>query len=165
MHGYEMMTALEEKSGGFSAPSAGSVYPTLPMLEDRGLVTASEVEGKKVYTITEAGRAALNERQEAEGPEFAGPPWMRHHGPWRQHSSPEMQALRSEVMEVVRLLTIAGRMSFQDPEQLSRLRAVIERTRKDLTDMIYAAGSQQQQGQSSSTTSAPQYDGPTVEEA
>src|SRR6266852_3133281 len=52
MHGYEMMKALEEKSGGFYRPSPGSVYPTLQMLEDGGLVTSNEVEGKKVYSIT-----------------------------------------------------------------------------------------------------------------
>ena len=57
MHGYEMMKALEEKSGGFYSPSAGSIYPTLQMLEDRGFVTSNDVEGKKVYTITDEGRA------------------------------------------------------------------------------------------------------------
>src|SRR5207237_10477792 len=46
MHGYEMMKALEERSGGFYVPSPGSIYPTLQMLEDRGLVSANEVEGK-----------------------------------------------------------------------------------------------------------------------
>src|SRR2546421_1228470 len=141
MHGYEMMKALEEKSGGFYTPSAGSIYPTLQMLEDRGFVTAKEIEGKKVYTITNEGRTLLAERQKNEE-EFAGPPWMHHRG-GRPRFSPEMQALKSEAMEVVRLLTIAGRMSFQDPEKMSRLRGVIERTRKDLADMIYTTGSQQ----------------------
>ena len=53
MYGYEMIKALEEKSGGFYSPSPGSIYPTLQMLEERGLVTAGEAEGKKVYTITD----------------------------------------------------------------------------------------------------------------
>src|SRR3989475_8067816 len=76
MHGYEMMKALEEKTGGFYKPSPGSVYPTLQMLEDGGMVTSAEVEGKRVYSITDAGRASLAERQSnQEG--FAGPPWMR----------------------------------------------------------------------------------------
>ncbi len=145
MYGYEMIKALEEKSGGFYSPSPGSIYPTLQMLEERSFVTAQDVEGKKVYSITDAGRAMLNERQGGEEG-FAGLPWMRHHGPGgrRGHQgSPEMQALRSEAMEVMRLLMIAGRLSLQDPEQLARLRAVIERTRKDLADMIYASASQQ----------------------
>src|SRR5947208_4728520 len=129
MHGYEMMKALEEKSGGFYSPSAGSIYPTLQMLEDRGFVTSNSIEGKKVYTITDSGRALFAERQKNDE-EFAGPPWMRHRG-GKPRFSPEVQALKSEAMEVVRLLTIAGRMSFQNPEQMTRLRDVIERTRKD----------------------------------
>src|SRR5438045_8953860 len=66
MHGYEMMKALEERSGGFYVPSAGSIYPTLQMLEDRGLVTVVEADGKKVYTITDTGRALLTDRKKEE---------------------------------------------------------------------------------------------------
>src|SRR5712691_7705319 len=151
MHGYEMMKALEEKSGGFYTPSPGSIYPTLQMLEDRGLVTANEVEGKKVYSITDAGRTLLAEQQRGEG-DFGGPPWRRGFGFGGHRASPEMQALRSEAMELARLFAIAGRASFSDPEQLARLRATIERTRKELTDMIYSGSAQQgQEGQASST--------------
>ena len=167
MHGYEMMKAMEEKSGGFYSPSAGSIYPTLQMLEDRGFVTSHNVEGKKVYTITDSGRALFSERQKNDE-EFVGPPWMRHRGGKHGFSrgdkhgfSPELQALRSEAMEVVRLLTIAGRMSFQSPEKMAQLRSVIERTRKELADMIYNAGSQQEQ--SSAPSSTTQTDGPSEE--
>ena len=162
MHGYEMMKALEEKSGGFYTPSAGSIYPTLQMLEDRGFVTVQEVEGKKVYSITDAGRGLLSERQK-NTEEFAGPPWMRQRGFGRRQFSPELQALKSEAVEVMRLLTIAGRMSFQDAEQLGRLRGIIERTRKDLADMIYASGSQA--GQSAASSAGEQNSGAAVEEA
>lgn len=140
MHGYEIMKTLEERSGGFYAPSAGTIYPTLQMLEDRGWVTSSEVEGKKVYSITEAGKAALADRQKAEH-EHAGPPWARFGSQARRWNAPEFQALRSEAMEVARLFAIAGRMSFSNPEQIARLRNIIERTRKDLSEMIY--GTQQ----------------------
>lgn len=149
MHGYEMMKALEEKSGGFYAPSAGSIYPTLQMLEDRGLVTANEVEGKKVYSITDAGRALLNERQNTEGQdEFSGPQWGR--GPWgRHHGGPregfaEMQTLRGEAMELARLFAIAGRLSFNNPDRLAQLRSIIERTRQQLAEMIAGAGTNAQ---------------------
>jgi DNA-binding PadR family transcriptional regulator len=144
MHGYEMIKALEEKTGGFYTPSPGSIYPTLQMLEDGGMVTSAEVEGKKVYTITDAGRASLAERQSTqEG--FAGPPWMRWHGRGGHGPKPEMQALRSEVGETARLLAIAGRMALEDPEKLARLRSVIERTRSELNSLIYDDGSQQKQ--------------------
>jgi DNA-binding PadR family transcriptional regulator len=159
MHGYEMIKALEERSSGFYSPSPGSVYPTLQMLEDRGFVTVQEVEGKKVYSITDAGRTLLAERQKEEE-QFAGPPWMRWRGQGGHRSRAEMAALRSEAAEVSRLFAIAGRMSFQSPEQLARLHSIIERARKDLTEMIYGTGSQQSQAPS---TPPGQSEGPTVE--
>lgn len=61
-HGYEIMSALEERSGGRYRPSAGSVYPTLQMLEDGGFITGDDAGGKRVYTITDAGRQMLTER-------------------------------------------------------------------------------------------------------
>ncbi len=81
-HGYEMMKDLEERMGGFYAPSAGAIYPTLQLLEDRGWATSETVEGKKVYTITDAGRAALSEAAERRGggPE-GGPGFGRGFGP------------------------------------------------------------------------------------
>jgi DNA-binding PadR family transcriptional regulator len=143
MHGYEMIKALEEKTGGFYTPSPGSIYPTLQMLEDGGMVTSAEVEGKKVYTITDAGRASLAERRSNQD-EFAGPPWMRWRGHGGHRPKPEMQALRSEVAETARLLAIAGRMAIQDPEKLARLRSVIERTRNELNTLIYGDSSLQE---------------------
>ena len=68
MHGYEMITELEERTGGRWRPSAGSIYPTLQLLEDEGLVTAEEVEGRKVYSLTEAGQKAVPERTEGQRP-------------------------------------------------------------------------------------------------
>ena len=63
MHGYEVMKALEERTNGCYKPSPGTVYPTLQWLEDEGLVRAAEVEGKKVYEITDTGRAFLDEHR------------------------------------------------------------------------------------------------------
>jgi DNA-binding PadR family transcriptional regulator len=136
MYGYEMIKALEEKSGGFYTPSPGSIYPTLQLLEERSLVNAAEQDGKRVYSITDAGRALLDERQQQD--QFTGPPWMRHrHGEHGRGPRPELQALRAEAMEVARLFAIAGRNAWNDPTQLTQLRSLIERTRKDLTTLIY----------------------------
>ena len=68
MHGYEVIQALEAKSRGLWRPSAGSIYPTLQLLSDEGLVSSEEVDGRRVYTLTDEGRKAL-----AESP--AGPNW------------------------------------------------------------------------------------------
>ncbi len=58
MHGYEVISQLEEKSNGMWRPSAGSIYPTLQLLEEKELVESSEKDGKKVYTLTDKGRGA-----------------------------------------------------------------------------------------------------------
>jgi len=61
-HGYDLIRELETRNGGFYRPSAGSIYPTLQMLEEGGFLTSSTVEGKRVYTITETGQKLLAER-------------------------------------------------------------------------------------------------------
>ena len=57
MHGYQIISEISERSGGAWKPSAGSVYPTLQLLADEGLITAEESNGRKTYTLTEIGRA------------------------------------------------------------------------------------------------------------
>ncbi|MEU7601237.1 helix-turn-helix transcriptional regulator [Streptomyces sp. NPDC040724] len=61
-HGYEVIRLLEERFQGLYAPSAGTVYPRLAKLEAEGLVTYATEGGRKVYSITEAGRAELADR-------------------------------------------------------------------------------------------------------
>ncbi|MEH0972659.1 PadR family transcriptional regulator [Micromonospora sp. CPCC 205546] len=61
-HGYELIRLLEERFLGLYAPSAGTIYPRLQRLEADGLVTHTAVGGRKVYEITEAGRAELRQR-------------------------------------------------------------------------------------------------------
>jgi len=63
-HGYEIIKALEEQLHGCYTPSAGSVYPTLQMLEDQGYVRIVEEGGKKVYHITPEGEAFLDDNKD-----------------------------------------------------------------------------------------------------
>ncbi|MER7668748.1 PadR family transcriptional regulator [Kitasatospora sp. NPDC096128] len=62
-HGYEVIRLLEERFQGLYAPSAGTVYPRLAKLEQEGLVSHSTEGGRKVYRLTDAGRAELEARQ------------------------------------------------------------------------------------------------------
>ena len=64
MHGYEVMRALEQKMSGCYTPSAGTVYPTLQLLEDEGYVRSEESGGKKVYHITPEGEKYLDEHRD-----------------------------------------------------------------------------------------------------
>jgi DNA-binding PadR family transcriptional regulator len=67
MHGYEMIQELETRTNGLWRPSAGSIYPTLQLLEDEGLVTGEESEGKRRFSLTDDGRAEAEKR--------GRPPW------------------------------------------------------------------------------------------
>src|ERR1700758_1847326 len=58
-HGYEIIKLVEEKTADWYSPSPGIVYPTLTYLEEAGYVTASTEGAKKLYTITDEGRAYL----------------------------------------------------------------------------------------------------------
>ena len=63
-HGYEIIKELEEKSSGVYSPSPGVVYPTLTYLEEVGYATSSAEGSKKVYSITDTGRAYYRENRE-----------------------------------------------------------------------------------------------------
>ena len=62
-HGYDLIKAIEDLTGGAYAPSPGVIYPTLTMLEELGQAEAATEGSKKLYSITEAGRAALAENK------------------------------------------------------------------------------------------------------
>lgn len=129
MHGYEVMRALEEGSGGCYTASPGSVYPTLQMLEDQGYVASAEEEGKRVYRITDAGRAFLEEhsdrvddivdRVEALGERFSG----------------------SEFRELTRSFVQLAQASWEnavrgkgDPDAVARIREILERAREEVVE-------------------------------
>ena len=63
-HGYEVIRMLRDQFMGVYAPSPGTIYPRLARLEEEGLVTHDEVDGRKVYRITDAGRQELRDRDD-----------------------------------------------------------------------------------------------------
>jgi DNA-binding PadR family transcriptional regulator len=69
-NGYQIMQELEERSEGMWRPSPGSVYPALQQLEDEGLIRSEETDGRRLYHLTDAGRAHVAER-----PEDQPAPW------------------------------------------------------------------------------------------
>jgi DNA-binding PadR family transcriptional regulator len=123
-HGYEMIKELEGRYAGFYAPSPGSVYPTLQMLEDRGYVQSTLEEGKRVYAITDEGRAYLQAHTESEG-------GQRRRG--REFgASPELRAFAREVLDFGRAVVQGARSAGNDPARLVRMRGVIDRARREI---------------------------------
>jgi DNA-binding PadR family transcriptional regulator len=119
-HGYEVIQAIEEKSGGAWRPSPGSVYPTLQLLEDEGLARSTEQDGKRVYQLTETGLAEAAKRVEEAG----GPPWANQEG----------GGLRRAVMQIhaaARQIGAAG-----TPEQIEQAIAILADARKGLYRLL-----------------------------
>jgi DNA-binding PadR family transcriptional regulator len=155
MHGYEMMKELQERSGGMYSASPGSVYPTLQMLEDRDFVTVSETDGKKVYTITDGGRAFLAENQAETDDRRPFPADRPPHGPGpreRQErrgrrgfwGAPDQDwdeiaalwhELRGELHQVQPLLGRAIHNASRDPQKLQQLRELLAEVRAKLAEI------------------------------
>jgi DNA-binding PadR family transcriptional regulator len=122
-HGYDLIQRLEEKSGGWR-PSPGSVYPTLQLLEDEDLVRSSDRDGKKVFELTDEGRAEAERRMAEAG----GAPWERDRGPGPNR----------ELREAVRDTFVAMKQigSVGSEAQLERAVGVLKETRKQLYQIL-----------------------------
>ena len=131
-HGYELMKELEARSGGMYKASAGTVYPTLQQLEDEGLVTSEALEGKKVYSLTDSGRAEL-ERKEATARRI----WRRAES-WQEWGDwigvgPEIGEITGPVGGVVRAAFRAtGTCGSRRRETAREVRDILERARDEL---------------------------------
>ncbi len=120
-YGYEIIRALEERSQGMYAPSAGAVYPTLQMLEEMGYVSATQSEGKRVYTITDEGRRFLVEKGEhAEEVK----------GQIKDHWDSAHMGEKREAMNQIRELWLLIGQGFYNmtPQKRQRIRKILERT-------------------------------------
>ena len=71
MHGYQLMQAITERSGGRWSPSPGAIYPTILQLRDEGLVTVSAAAGRKMVTLTDAGRELVDAQRDSRPDPFA----------------------------------------------------------------------------------------------
>jgi DNA-binding PadR family transcriptional regulator len=128
-HGYEIIHAMEDQFHGCYTPSAGSVYPTLQMLDDMGYVSSSERDGKKVYTITEEGKKFLKEQQEViEKIQCQMKDW------WGPRDSDDFH---ETLHQLKRLGGMVGqRTCHLKPENWTEIRDIITKTCKDVQDVI-----------------------------
>jgi DNA-binding PadR family transcriptional regulator len=123
MHGYEMIKELEQRTDGAWVPSAGSIYPTLQLLEEEGLIAGEEVEGKRRFTLTEAGTAAAAEREEA-------PPWEDV----SSGSDSEVVRLKHSLVQLNH--SIAQVFHAADDEQRKRVRELLDETRRQIYGVL-----------------------------
>ena len=134
-NGYQIMQEVEERSGGTWSPSPGSVYPALSQLEDEGLIRSSEIDGRKLFELTDAGRALLAER-----PADAPAPWEAMSESFSD-SAHELGRLMREVAFAFAQVMRAG-----SEQQMASARDVLARTRKDLYRILANGTEEEQEG-------------------
>lgn len=119
MHGYQIISEISERSGGAWKPSAGSVYPTLQLLADEGLISAEEQNGRKTYSLTDAGVA------ETEAATDKPAPWEAF-GARASH----LAALPKAGAELAGVAAQVGRTG--TPEQVQKAVDVLDEARRKL---------------------------------
>jgi DNA-binding PadR family transcriptional regulator len=124
MHGYQIIQQIEERSGGSWKPSPGSVYPTLQLLADEGLIQAEESNGRKTYSLTDEGR------------EVAGVSAGKS-APWEGSSTRESgrsSALPKAGIDLAQAVAQVGRSG--SPEQVKEAVAVLEDARRKIFSIL-----------------------------
>ncbi|NRD08990.1 PadR family transcriptional regulator [Rathayibacter agropyri] len=116
MHGYQIIHEIEQRSGGDWKPSPGSVYPTLQLLADEGLIAADEQNGRKTYSLTDAGRAQVADSGTST--------------PWNDSDHVDFGALPKAGIELAQAAAQVGRSG--SPEQIRKAVAELEDVRRRL---------------------------------
>ncbi|UYO96874.1 PadR family transcriptional regulator [Microbacterium sp. M28] len=120
MHGYQIISEISDRTGGAWKPSAGSVYPTLQLLADEGLIAAEEQNGRKTYSLTEAGRA------EADAAADKPAPWEAFGG----RTAANLTALPKAGMELAGVAAQVARTG--TPDQVQKAVDVLDEARRKL---------------------------------
>ena len=122
MHGYQIIQELAERSKGAWTPSPGSVYPTLQLLEDQGLVVSEQVAGKRVFSLTDEGKERAEALPDKE-------PWTGQAG-----EADTERGLREAFMSLVGATTQVAQAG--SPDQIGRAVDVLNEARRQMYSML-----------------------------
>lgn len=125
LHGYQLIQEIADRSNGVWKPSPGSIYPSLQQLEDEGLISFERVDGRKTATLTDVGKAYVEENREALGT------------PWDETGRSGGSEFR-DLKESLRTLMIAWKqiVDVGTPEQKTKATEVILDSRKALYHIL-----------------------------
>lgn len=132
-HGYQIMKEMQDRSGGIYRASAGTVYPTLQQLEDEGMIASEKQEGRRVYSLTDAGRAEL-----ARDPEAVHRIWERAEswGDWaEQINAKTLLMAAGNVKKFVKSALRAAHWAAGDERREEQVKKIIRRATEDLDDL------------------------------
>jgi DNA-binding PadR family transcriptional regulator len=120
-HGYNLIKEMERRYGEFRRLSPGSVYPTLQMLDEGGYLTSEQVAGKRVYTITDAGKELLAERSAQSTSNTA---------PGIGNVPSEFRELRNTLNDLATVVMQVTRSA--NPERMNQVRELLEQVKRDI---------------------------------
>jgi DNA-binding PadR family transcriptional regulator len=125
-HGYELMTLLEQRCGAGYKASPGTIYPTLQQLDDEGLVRVESENGKKIYAITEGGRAVVHDRAEQ-----IAEIWRRASSSrdWDVLHDPDAAEVLGPALRLAKVALKTVVKSHGDAETIDAIRAILEDAR------------------------------------
>ena len=131
-HGYQLMKAMEERSGGLYRGSAGSIYPALQQLGDDGLIEDDRKDGRRIYHLTRAGRKEL-----AKDPEAVRRIWERAERweDWGSCMGPQIVAAIGPLGEILKAGMRASSRVAGKREGEQKLREILERARRELEEL------------------------------
>ena len=125
MHGYEMILEIRERSGEAWSPSPGAIYPTIQLLSDEGLITTLDQDGKKVSSLTEAGRVAAEELASTKT------------APWDEASSDAGEGAPSLRQAIHHLLMASKQVAMAGTEaQRQRATELLDETRRKIYALL-----------------------------
>lgn len=124
MHGYQIIHEIESRSGGAWKPSPGSVYPTLQLLADEGLIVSHEADGRRTYSLTDTGREYAAAEQETPAPWMVG----------NERPSGPRSNLAQAGLKVAK--TAAAVAHSGDADQMNKAAAILDDARKALSAIL-----------------------------
>jgi DNA-binding PadR family transcriptional regulator len=135
-HGYEIIKALEDRFGGMYSPSAGTVYPTLTLLEDLGYARVNlEEGGKKTYSITDEGRAYLAQNRSAVDDIFD-----RISELGATFLSDGMMEVNRAIKDVAQATYRGAPRVFRDKDAVAKIKESLERAAREIEEIVRASG-------------------------
>jgi len=132
-HGYQLIKEMQERSGGLYRASAGTVYPTLQQLEDEGLIEPEKKDGRRVYSLTDAGRAEL-----ARDPEGVHRIWERAEswGNWAEQVAPKTLFFSAAILKNFQKSALrAARWAEGNDKREEQVRKIVRRACEDLDEL------------------------------
>jgi DNA-binding PadR family transcriptional regulator len=122
MHGYQIIQELAERSGGAWRPGAGSIYPTLRLLQEQGFIRSRSEGSKRVFSITDYGRRTARESGDAE--------------PWRQYVEAgsgrvDLRQATESLLSALSQVENAG-----SDDQIERATSIVSAARKSIYLML-----------------------------